>query len=136
MLLPSELHFDYTAPFDFMLRDHNCLIEGFSFTDLNFVFLDSVSFNFEENRYPLGAVVDRMNKYRREMQVLKCPWHHRVIDIKIRVQGLPSVDRYEATRQLLHKSICGSLEMLSRLNVSFSQIIPVRLFINIDNAVT
>ena len=51
-----------------MLRDHNCLIEGFSFTDLNFVFLDSVSFNFEENRYPLGAVVDRMNKYRRESE--------------------------------------------------------------------
>lgn len=70
-----------------MLRDHNCLIEGFSFTDLNFVFLDSVSFNFEENRYPLGAVVDRMNKYRREMQVLKCPWHHRVIDIKFACKG-------------------------------------------------
>ena len=33
---PSDLHFDYTAPFDFLLRDQDCFIEVFSFNGPKF----------------------------------------------------------------------------------------------------
>ena len=54
VLFPSDLHFDYKAPFNFMLRGHNCLIEGSNFKDLNFVFLDSVLFYFDKS-LPVGG---------------------------------------------------------------------------------
>ena len=55
VFFPSNLHFDYTAPFDFLLRDHNCLIEVFSFNGPKLSVLSWIqSLSSLANRYTLG----------------------------------------------------------------------------------
>ena len=119
-----------------------CWVTIMKATDLNFVFLDSASFYFEKS-LPFGSS-GRQNEFiqtwiRKWRNVcLKCHWHHRVIDIKFAWQGcllLTDMIWGHATA-FLDKSVCGSLEMLVSLHVSFTQTKHVGLSINIDNAVT
>ena len=72
------------------------------------------------------------------MSEVPLAWHHRVIDIKFAWQGClllaDMICGHGAA--FCDKSVCGSLEMLVSLHVSFTQVKPVGLSINIDNAVT
>ena len=75
VFFPSDLHFDYTAPFDFLLRDHTCLIEVLNFS----VILDSVSFLFGkslavgEQLYTECVVTDVSENQKRKLTCNVCP---------------------------------------------------------------
>ena len=121
-----------------------CWVTIMKATDLKFVFLDSASFYFEKS-LPFGSsgrqnefIQTWIRKSAKCMSEVPLAWHHRVIDIKFAWQGcllLTDMIWGHATA-FLDKSVCGSLEMLVSLHVFFTQIKPVELSINIDNAVT